>query len=243
MKTVRIATAGKRKIEGTMFLPKSSRQRHAGALFLHGWRSDRQKHIVPAQLLAEIGFVSLTVDLRGHGKTGELEPAVSVRDNLRDVLAAYDLLISRDDVDRNCIALAGFSYGGFLAILLAAERKVRWLALRSPALYRDEDLDIPKAEIKRRGLMAFRRRQLSPADCAGLHAAASVQAHVLLIEAEHDRVVPRQQIRNYLKAFQRASSVAHRVIRGANHAMTPEHYRVAVRTLVDWLKASSPACG
>jgi dipeptidyl aminopeptidase/acylaminoacyl peptidase len=236
MNTVRILTAGKRKIEGTMFLPDSSRQRHAGALFLHGWRSDRQKHVMPAQLLSELGFVSLTVDLRGHGKTGQLEHAVSVRDNLQDVTAAFDFLVSRDDVDRNRIVLAGFSYGGFLAILLAAERKVRWLALRSPALYRDEDLDTPKAEIKRRGLMAFRRRPLSLVDCAGLRAAANVRGHVLLVEAQNDRVVPHQQIRNYLKAFEHAKSVAHRVIRGAHHAMSPEHYRIAVGTLVEWLK-------
>src|SRR5690242_18443914 len=173
MKTVKIATGDSRKIEGTLFLPKKPHSQQAlrpAALFLHGWGSDRQKHFLPAEALAERGFVSLAIDLRGHGKTDRLEKLISARENLQDALAAYDFLASRKDVDKKSIGVTGFSYGGFLAILLSAQRKVRWLALRSPALYRDEDLDIPKAKIKRRGLMAFRRRSMSSTDCAGLRA-------------------------------------------------------------------------
>jgi uncharacterized protein len=236
-KTVKIKTEGKRKIEGTLFVPKSGPRQKPGALFLHGWGSDRQRHLLPAELLSHLGFVCLAIDLRGHGKTGELEKSVSARDNLRDVMASYDYLTSRSDVDSRKILSAGFSYGGFLAILLAAEKQTRWLALRSPALYRDEDLDIPKSEIKRRGLMAFRRRILASTDNSGLRAAAAIDAHVLLIEAEHDRVIPKQQIRNYLRAFRRARSVKHRIIAGADHAMSKdEHFRAAVETMIHWLE-------
>jgi len=62
------------------------------------------------------------------------------------------------------------------------ERVLR-LAVRSPAIYRDKDLNTPKAKINRRGLMAFRRRRLSVDDAAGLRAATAVRAHVLVIEA------------------------------------------------------------
>jgi uncharacterized protein len=237
METVEIPTAGERHIEGTILIPKTGqRQQHPAALFLHGWGSDREKHILPARRLSELGFVSLTIDLRGHGKTQELEEDVSARDNLHDALAAYDFLAGRNDVDQSRIAVAGFSYGGFLGILLSAERSVRWLILRSPALYRDEDLDIPKAKIKRPGLMGFRKRPLVVTDCAGLRAAAAVRSDVLLVEAENDLVVPEQQIHNYLNAFRRANSLTHRVIAEANHAMAPEHYAMAVDTLIEWLK-------
>jgi dienelactone hydrolase len=237
MITVRIPTGGRRKIEGTLFLPHTPRRRHPGVLFLHGWGSDRQKHFLAAERLRDLGFISLAVDLRGHGRTHALGQSVSAKDNLRDALAAYDFLASRNDIDETCIMMAGFSYGGFLAILVSAERRVRWLAIRSPALYRDDDLSIPKATIPRRGLMAFRRRRLSPGACLGLQAAATVEADVLLIEAEFDRVVPHQQIRNYLNAFRRAKSVAYRVIRGADHAMSQEKWYAAVlNILVRWLK-------
>jgi uncharacterized protein len=236
MKTVQIPTAGKHHIEGTVVLPRHARRPYPAALFLHGWGSDRFKHIVPAEMLSQVGFVSLAVDLRGHGNTEELKKAVTVRDNLRDARAAYDFLASRAGVDPTRIALAGFSYGGFLSILMAAEKKVRWVALRSPALYRDEDLDVPKSQIKRRGLMAFRRRPLSPNDSAGLRAASHIKADVLVIEAEQDRVVPHQQIENYLHALTRAKSVSHCIISGADHAMSREQwYRTAVGNFVDWL--------
>src|SRR5690242_11255239 len=66
---VRIPTAGRRKIDGTLILPHSKRSLHPAALFLHGWGSDRRRHLLAAERLAEIGFVSLAIDLRGHGKT------------------------------------------------------------------------------------------------------------------------------------------------------------------------------
>jgi hypothetical protein len=242
MKTVQIVTARRRKIEGTLVFPKAARGSRPGALFLHGWGSTRERHLIPAERLTELGFVSLAIDLRGHGKTGKLGKSVSARDNLRDAVAAYDFLANRRDVDENRIAVAGYSYGGFLAILLCSERKVRWLALRSPALYRDEDLDIPKAQIKRRGLMAFRRRRLSFTDSAGLRAAASVDADVLLIEAENDRIVPHQQIQNYLNAFRGAKSVSHRVIRGADHAMSRDAwFLTAVDIFMTWIARKTVA--
>jgi uncharacterized protein len=237
MKTIKIATTGRRKIEGTLFIPKRSRTARPGALFLHGWGGDRQRQLLPAKLLSDLGFVSLAVDLRGHGKTRRLGQSVSAYDNLKDALAAYDFLASRKNVNKDLMLVAGYSYGGFLAVLVSAERNVRWLALRSPALYRDKDMFIPKAAIKRRGLMAFRRRQLSPSDALGLRASTGIRAHVLVIEADRDRVIPRQQVRNYLRALRQAESVKHRIIHEADHAMSREEwYLAAVETFMQWLR-------
>src|SRR5262245_38766080 len=95
---VRIPTAG-RQIEGTLIMPRSDRLLHPAALFLHGWGSDRRRHLLPAQRLSAIGFISLAIDLRGHGKTESLCPSITARDNLRDASEAYDFLASRSDVD------------------------------------------------------------------------------------------------------------------------------------------------
>jgi uncharacterized protein len=115
MKTViRIPTGGRRKIEGTLLLPDGRRQRHPAVLFLHGWGSSRQKHLLPAEKLCERGFVALAIDLRGHGKNEKLENAVTARDNLCDAVAAYDFLTTQPEVDKNRIVVVGYSYGGFL---------------------------------------------------------------------------------------------------------------------------------
>jgi len=49
-------------------------------------------------------------------------------------------------------------------------------------------------------------------------------------------LVPRQQIANYLHAFQKAKSVKHVVLAGADHALSKRHWRVkAIMLLTRWL--------
>ena len=55
-----------------------------------------------------------------------------------DVLAAYDYLSSIDGVDSKNVSAVGSSFGGYLATILSAKRKVRNLALRVPADYPNE---------------------------------------------------------------------------------------------------------
>src|SRR5205085_12682648 len=93
--------------------------------------------------------------------------------NLADVIAAYDLLAARPEVDAARVGLVGSSYGGYLATLLTAERKVRWLALHAPALYMDGDFDRPKRELNLDPKLAeYRRRRLEPDANRALTAAA-----------------------------------------------------------------------
>jgi dipeptidyl aminopeptidase/acylaminoacyl peptidase len=68
---------------------------------------------------------------------------VTREDNLRDLLAAYDRLLAHPALDTSAIAVVGTSYGGYLASILTSLRPVRWLALRVPALYRDEEWHTP----------------------------------------------------------------------------------------------------
>ena len=70
--------------------------------------------------------------------------------NLRDVLAAYDELVSHPMVDERSIAVDGSSYGGYLAAILTTLRPVRWLALRVPALYQDGGWDLPKKQLRKK---------------------------------------------------------------------------------------------
>jgi hypothetical protein len=52
-----------------------------------------------------------------------------------------------------------------LGTLLTLERPVRWLALQSPAIYKDRDFDRPKRELNLDGeLPEYRRMRLAPED-------------------------------------------------------------------------------
>ena len=59
---------------------------------------------------------------------------------------------------------------------------------------------------------------LLPGGRAGQHPAAAFQHSVLVVESEHDDIVPRPAVANYLAAFGGAHSLTYRVIDGADHA-------------------------
>jgi dienelactone hydrolase len=165
---------------------------------------------------------------------------VSRAHNFGDVLAAYDVLTAEPGVDATRIAAVGVSYGGYLAILLAARRPVRWLALQAPAIYKDQDFDRPKRELNLDGqLPQYRLRRLGPDDNGVLATAARFTGDVLILEAERDTVIPHPVIANYLRAFRRSTaSVTHRVLRGADHALSEDRWRrLAGMLLAQWLAA------
>src|ERR671913_538733 len=134
------------RISGTVVTPATV---VPGVLFLHGWGGSQEQYLARAHEIAALGCVCLTTDLRGHAETEEQKETVTREDNLRDALAAYDTLVSHQAVDKEAIAVVGSSYGGYLAAILSSLRPVRWLGLRVPALYRDEDWAAPERPLDR----------------------------------------------------------------------------------------------
>lgn len=65
---------------------------------------------------------------------------------------------------------------------------------------------------------------------------ARASGDVLLIESEHDDMVPHQVVVNYRDAYAHAHSVTYRVISGADHGLTGESCQQAYTALlVNWL--------
>src|SRR5215203_3697625 len=133
-----------------------------GVLFVHGWGGTQETYLARARQIAALGCVCLTFKLRGHAETEPQHETVTREDNLRDLIAAYDVLASQRMVDKASIAVVGSSYGAYLAAILTALRPVRWLALRVPALYKNDDWSLPKQQLKKYGLAAYRRLAISP---------------------------------------------------------------------------------
>jgi pimeloyl-ACP methyl ester carboxylesterase len=209
----------------------------ASVLFIHGWGGSQEQTIRRACEIAARGHVCLTFDLRGHARTKEQRFTVSRADNLRDVLAAHDLLARQRGVDPSAMAVVGSSYGGYLATILTTLRPVCWLGLRAPALYRDTDWDLPKRRLRsEQDLAAYRRCTVPAEDNRALRACAAFRGDVLLVESEDDHVVPHPVMANYLAACTNVRSLTYRVIKGADHALTQEPWRRAYTAhLVNWL--------
>jgi pimeloyl-ACP methyl ester carboxylesterase len=234
---------GRLSLHGTLRAPDPAPAGHPGVLFLHGWGGSQRQDIGVAKRLVALGCTCLTFNLRGHGRTRRQIATVTRADNLRDALAAYDGLVRAAPAGDRLVAAVGSSYGAYLAALLCAERRLRWLVLRVPALYRDEDFDRPKTQLNLDDhLPVYRRRALTPAHNRALAQAARFEGDVLVVESEHDALIPHQVIRNYLDAFGRARSVTHRVIRGADHALSRPAWRRAYGAIVsDWFAARLPS--
>jgi uncharacterized protein len=229
---------------GRLLLPADRPPGRSPALLvIHGWGSSQRRSIGEARGPVRAGLVCLTFNLRGHARTRKQRDTVTRAQNLRDVIAAYDVLVARPDVDVDGIAVAGTSYGGYLAALLPTERKVRGLALRAPALYKDADFDRPKRQLNLDpDLPAYRRKRLEPSDNRALAAAARFDGDVLIVESEEDSVIPRQVIDNYLRAFRSARSIEYRLLARADHALSRVEWRRAwSATLVDWLARGAGA--
>lgn len=229
--TIDIAVDGQR-IAGTLVTPAAA---IPGFLFIHGWNGSQEQYLARAREVAALGCVCLTFDLRGHAETDSQFETVTREDNLRDVLAAYDRLAGRPDVDPAAIAVVGSSYGGYLAAILTSLRPVRWLGLRVPALYKDEDWDVAKRRLDRDALSTYRRSPVDAGENRALRACAAFRGDVLIVESEHDDIVPHPVIANYNAAFGKARSLTYRVIEGADHGLSEEPWQQAYTSLlVTW---------
>jgi len=228
---IHIAVDGQH-ISGTLVAPATL---IPGVLFVHGWRGNQKQYLARARQIAALGCVCLTFSLRGHAETEPQNETVTRDNSLHDIVAAYDVLAQVPGVDKAAIAVVGSSYGGYLATILSTLRPVKWLALRAPALYKDDDWHVPKQQLDRDELAAYRRGSVSPNENRALLACAEFEGDVLLVESEHDDVVPHPVISNYRAAFMKAHSLTYRVIEGADHGITEEPYQQAYTSiLVNW---------
>ena len=228
-----IAVDGQR-IAGTLVAPATT---VPGVLFVHGWGGSQQQYLARAREISALGCIGLTFDLRGHAKTDGQQETVSREDNLQDVLAAYDELVNHPSVDADSMAVVGSSYGGYLAAILTTLRPVRWLALRVPALYEDDGWTLPKSVLhKVHDLAAYRRRVVLATENRALAACARFAGDVLIVESEHDDVVPHPTIASYVEACTAARSLTYRVIQGADHGISqPQSQRAYTALLVNWM--------
>jgi len=224
---------GEEEIEATFLTPQA---KIPGVLFVHGWGGSQQFDLKRARGIAGLGCVCLTFDLRGHAATLARQMQVSREDNLRDVVAAYDRLAAHPWIDRSAIAVVGSSYGGYLAAILTGMRPVKWLALHVPALYRDDEWMLPKRQLDRDSLTAYRQSHVQARDNRALAACLEFAGDVLIVEAEHDDYIPHSTIMSYRAAFQRSHSLTHRIVDGADHALTDKAAQQAYTTILqNWI--------
>ena len=182
--------------------------------------------------MSKKGFVALTFDFRGCGKSDGVFKQQSQKMGIDDARAGLEFLLSQN-VDRNRVGIMGSSFGGFVAAILMSEFDfVKSLALRVPAVYPDELLDAHVNDIQAYEYIP-RKKWLDSVAYKGI---AKFKGGLLIIEAGRDEVVHSWIVKNYYNSAIKAGKRRHHLLKGAEHSLrkNPKAFQEANKITVDW---------
>jgi len=224
-------------IAANLIKPEGFKYPLPALIFVHGWKSKQEGNIKRATEIAKLGFVCLTLDLRGHGESDGTIDQFSRKDHLEDIKAAYKYLSEQKEVNPSKIGILGSSYGAYLSAVATNFLEFEWLILRVPALYFDEGMDIPTDRLIKENPQAFTSSDLTEENCLALKGVANFAGEILLIESEKDEMIPHAVIENYLSVIQDKRRLTYEVMKGAGHHFwnNPELDEKYLDILKDWL--------
>ena len=198
-----------------------------------------------AERFCEAGFIALIFSLRG---AGEAEGNLDMMGWTRDLKVAIDYLAGHREVDRSHICLLGSSAGAAVSVYVAANdpRISALVTFACPAEFGFlTDKQRAKVTIDRfRSIGVIRDAGFPPSPgewVDGFSEIAPIKwidkispRPLLLIQGDKDDLVPVGHARKLFEKAQQPKELV--IIPGAGHRLRLEER--AVRTALDWLKAS-----
>lgn len=188
-------------------------------IFVHGWKSDQEGNIRRASEICKLGFICLTLDLRGHGESEGSIEQFSREDHIQDIKTAYKYLTKLKEINPEKIGIIGSSYGGYLAAVAGNFLKFEWIILRVPALYYDKDFNTQTAQLIGRDRDAFTTSGLNIENSLALKGVANFKGEILIIESEKDKIIPHKIIENYLEVIQDKRQLTYVIMKNAQHSL------------------------
>jgi pimeloyl-ACP methyl ester carboxylesterase len=116
-------SSGQVELAGTLIAPTTG-VRHPAIILVHASGAEDREYVLPfARFLVRHGIAVLGYDKRGvGGSTGDWNTA-SFDDLASDVVAAFEYLKTRSDIDRTQIGLLGWSQAGWIMPLAAVRAR------------------------------------------------------------------------------------------------------------------------
>jgi dipeptidyl aminopeptidase/acylaminoacyl peptidase len=117
------------KLDGDLFLPAGLKpgERRAGVVLCHGYTGVKDLYLPDtAKALADAGYVVMTFDYKGWGKSEGSRSRLAPYSRVADVQSAITFLGLQENVDADRIGIFGTSYGGATVVWTAAiDQRVR----------------------------------------------------------------------------------------------------------------------
>lgn len=207
-----------------------------------------------AKLLPKLGFAYFVFNMTGHGESdGKLED-VTPSKAAEDARAAVALVKKQKAVDKNRIGLFGSSYGGYVAIRVAAnDSTIKVLVLKSPAV---DYAEVRKFQIGDFGIAAWKKLGImyvwhrkeekgyilkyqfyqDSLKNPGYKWVPKIKASTLVVQGDKDTYVPISQSRK-LYDLLKAKPKKRVVIKDGDHKYkNPKHRTRFNKLAVDWFK-------
>lgn len=148
-----------RTIPATLVIPEG-KENYPLVVMNHGFAGSRNENggfTKIAESLAESGIASVRVDFAGCGDSKADFKDFNLKNNMSDVNACLEYVLSNKPVDKENIGVFGYSMGGALTVLLTEneDNPYEAMALLAPAVNKDEaffaDIDNQLKEAKEKG--------------------------------------------------------------------------------------------
>ena len=168
----------------------------------------------------QLGMALLLVEYPGYGRSQGVPSQVSITQTF---ISAYDILVSRPDIDASRIVLVGRSLGGGAVCALSQKRPSAALILMSAFT----------------SARSFAKKFLVPAFLVrdafdNLSAVANYPAPVLIIHGKHDEIIPF----SHAIALHEAAKSGKLVAYDAGHNDCPPDWDVFWRDIASFLKSA-----
>ncbi len=246
MERVTFTTYDDVRLAGNLYLPQGDAEWWPGIVACHGFGSSKERHVAFGERAAAAGFVTLILDLRGHGESdGQVDANL-----FNDVAAAILYLQSRPEVNPMSVAIRGSSMGGWLAIHTAAHLKeVAPVVAYCPPNESQLTILMEEVAMVQRGhpsplvqgtpprvnvnstLQLLYRLDVAKA------ARRISPRHLLLIHAEGDEVVPPHTSQRIYDEAREPKALW--LLSGGNH-VSSQHDPETDARVFEWLKMAKP---
>jgi dipeptidyl aminopeptidase/acylaminoacyl peptidase len=215
-------------LKGWLVKPPRREPRMPAVIICHGVGANKSDFTDLAVSLSRRGYLVLTFDFRAHGESGGRRTSLGYHEQ-KDAKAALDYLLSRSDVAPDRIGIFGFSLGGAVAILAAAETK-RFAAVAADSAFtslRDQAREaitgfyhLPAFPFLHFAVFGYELYFQTKVDRISPISAVDkiAPAPLLIIAGEGDRLIPADNGRKLYQAAREPKELW--IISGAEHGGT-----------------------